>query len=142
MKSTLLARYIVFLPINVYCHIHSGQNTSFVGNDKNKIEDLFKISIRMKNVALDYCSAEQANVAKATMGHHIYQYYWMLKKIVWRLSYNDIIELLHKYPPYEQSGNKLINITIKYPRFYAVLSQVARPILLSAVWVKNKLRKS
>ena len=95
----------------------------------------------MKIVAEPFMQTNKA-AAQAAIGHHIFRYQNLLKTILWRLKYSDILDILRKYPPYKQSGNKLINFTIKHPRFYAVLSQVARPTLLSAVWVKNKLRKS
>lgn len=141
MKCTLLARKMVFLPIDVYRHIHSGENTSYVGNDRSRIEDLFRISIRMKNVALDFGSVEKDAAVKSAMGHHIYQYHWMLERIAWRLSFNEILDMLLKYPPYENSEDKLIKFTCKHLRLYAALAQVVRPFLLTAVWVRNKARK-
>ena len=141
IKSTLLAHKMVFLPIDVYSHIHYDGNTSSVGHDKFRIEDLFNLTNRMKIVAEPFMQTNKA-AAQAAIGHHIFRYQNLLKTILWRLKYSDILDILRKYPPYKQSGNKLINFTIKHPRFYAVFSQVARPTLLSAVWVKNKLRKS
>ena len=58
IKCTLLADNVVFLPIEVYCNIDSGVNTSIVVNDKTRIEDLFKISIRLKDVALSFKSVD------------------------------------------------------------------------------------
>lgn len=140
IKATLNAKLITFVPIDVYKHVDSGNNTSFVGKNKSLIEDLFKISIRIKNVACDYMRIDK-KAAEAAMAHHIFHYNWLLKSFLWRLSYKDIIKLLHNYAPYKNSMDKFINITIKYPRIYATLSYIARPILLSAVWVKNKLRR-
>ena len=140
INCTLLAHNMVFLPIEVYRHIHSGENTSFVGNDRKRIEDLFRISIRMKNVALNFGSVEKDAAVRAAMGHHIYQYHWMLERMAWRLSFEEILEMFHKYPPYDKSEDKLINFTRKHPRLYAALAQIARPFLLAAIWMKNKLK--
>lgn len=48
--------------------------------------------------------------------------------------------MLLNYPPYENSEDKLINFTLKHPRVYAALAQVARPFLLTAVWLRNNLK--
>lgn len=137
--STLLSKSMVFLPIDVYCHVDSGYNTSFVGNNRFLIEDLFKISIRIKDVAEDFMMKDREG-AQAAMNHHIYHYQWLLKSLLWRLSYSQILELLNNYTPYEKAENKLIKFTRKHPQVYAALAQVARPFLLAAVWMRNKLK--
>lgn len=141
IKCTLLADNVVFLPIEVYCHIDSGVNTSIVGNDKTRIEDLFKISIRLKDVALSFKSVD-ANASQAAMNHHLYHYKWLLTNIVWRLSYREIVELLTKYHPYELSDDKIIKFTSGNPWLYALISQIARPFLLALLWMRTKMLRT
>lgn len=139
MRCTLLANKMVFLPINTYCHIDSGTNTSFVRNDRNLIEDLCKISIRMKNVAYDFIPVDK-DAAMVAMNHHTYHYHDLLVRYLWRLRYNDIVRLLTKYSPYEKTGDRLISFSQKSPQLYAVLAQVARPFRYVVIWVRNKLK--
>ena len=139
IKSTLNAEYMTFIPIDVYQHIESGDNTSFVGNNRNLVEDLFKISIRIKKVSEDILPIQE-KAGVAAMHHHIFHYHWLLSKILWRLSYCEIIDLLGRYIPYEKSNNRLIDFTLKHPRVYAALAQVARPFLLAAIWMRNKFK--
>ena len=130
---------MVFLSIEVYCHIDSGYNTSFVGNNRNLIEDLFRISIRIKEVAEDFMMKDK-EAAQAAMGHHIYHYNWLSKSFLWRIPYYDIIHLLEDYPPYSRSGDRLVDFVGKHPRLYAMAAQIVRPFLLLAWKLKNKLR--
>ena len=125
--------------MDVYQHVDSGENTSFVGNNSVLIEDLFKISIRIKNVSEDFFNVDE-EAAMAAMNHHIYHYNWLVKSILWRLPYRKIVELLSNYPPYEKSNKKLVHFSYRHPRAYAISAQVVRPLLLSAMWVRNKLK--
>ena len=140
IKATLKAKNITFVPIQVYQHWDSGSNTSFVGNNKHLIEDLFKISIRIKNVSEDFMIVDM-DASQIAMKHHIYHYHWLLKSLLWRLPYNDIIELLKKYVPYKLKCSKLTKFANRHPQCYAVTAQIARPILLLAIWIRNKTRK-
>lgn len=140
MKATLLAQNMVFIPLDVYCHIHYDENTSSVGNDRFRIEELFGLTDRMRNVAESFMSVNE-RAAMAAMNHHIFRYSNLLKTILWRLPFSQIVELLNNYTPYEKSENQLVKYTRKYPRVYAVLAQVVRPFLLTAVWVRNKVKK-
>lgn len=140
MRCTLLANKMVFLPINTYCHIDSGTNTSFVRNDRNLIEDLCKISIRMKNVAYDFIPVDK-DAAMAAMNHHIFHFHDLLVRYLWRLPYRYIVELLEKYLPYEESGDALINFATNHSYAYALTATVVKPFLLCMSWMKNKVRR-
>ena len=140
MKSTLLAKSMIFRPFDVYRHIDSGDNTSFVGNDKYRIEDLFKISIRMKDVAESFMKIN-VDAARAAMGHHSYHYNWLLQSLLWRLPYRVIVDFLDKYPPHELYSTKLSLFAHSHSRLYAFVAQIVRPLLLGALWVKKKLKR-
>lgn len=140
MRATLFAENMVFFPLDVYCHIHYDDNTSSVGNDKHRIEDLFSLTDRMKQVAESFMSVNEV-AAMAAMNHHTFRYSNLLKTILWRLPYSQIIELLNNYKPYEKANDEFIKFTWKHPRLYAALAQVVRPFLLAAVWVRSKVRK-
>lgn len=140
IKSTLLADRIVFVPLETYCHIDSGENTSVVGNDKERIEDLFKISVRIKNVSLNFMTIDKS-AASAAMGHHVFHYHSLLVSYLWRLSYDEIVGILIKYPPYKNSNDQLIIFASKFPIIYAITAQIVRPVLLLLLWVRKRKRR-
>ena len=139
IKCTLYASSMAFLPLEVVAHVVNYGSTTTVGNDIIKITDLFKLSLRLRILAESFLESNR-DAAMAAMNHHIYNYHSLLVRYLWRLPYKDIIEILDKYPPYANSNDKLIDLTRKHPRVYAALAQVARPFLLAAVWMKNKLK--
>lgn len=140
IKCTLLADRMVFVPLEVYCHIDSGENTSVVGNDIERISDLFKISVRIRNVSLNFMSINKA-AALTAMGHHVFHYHSLLLSYLWRLSYDEIVEILNKYPPYENSNDHLVIFVSKFPRIYAMTAQIMRPVLLSLLWIRKRMRR-
>lgn len=139
MKCTLYAHKMVFLPVCVYCHIDYGENTSFIGNDRNKLEDMFRISIRMRDVAEHFLPVDYS-AGMAAMHHHIYHYHDLLVRFLWRQSYSYIVRLLKSYPPYNQSGDWLINFVSRNPHVYALLAQLLRPVLLGLLKMKKWLK--
>ena len=136
MKCTLLAERITFFPLDVYSHIENEASTSFIGDDKNKIEDLLRLSVRMKEVAANFMMLDYST-AMAAMKHHVFHYHDLLLRYLWRLPYSDIIKLLGSYPPYDQSGDKLVNIASKYSYGYALFAQVLRFVMHVALWIKT-----
>lgn len=139
MKCTLLAERMVFVPLDVVAYFINYGSTTTIGNSLEKITELFKSSLRRKNIAESFILSDKA-AAMAAMAQHIFHYHSLLVRYLWRLKYYAIVNILDKYPPYESSNDKLINFTRKHPRVYAALAQVARPFLLAAVWLKNKLK--
>ena len=140
MKSLLSVDYIKRIPLTVYKYVLTGENTSIMGKDMVRIEDWMKMSVRIKDVAESFMYSK-GEAANTVMNHHIYHYSTLLKRTLWRLPYGTILKLLNRYTPYEKSGNALIDFTRKHPHTYAVLAQVVRPFLLTAVWVRNKVKK-
>ena len=139
IRCTLLANKMLFLPIDIYSYvIHKGTTTS-ISNDIFKIAEYAELACRLKSIAENFIERDY-NAGMAAMNHHIFCYHTLLGIYLWRLPYKDIVEILDKYPPYANSNDKLINFTRKHPRVYAALAQVARPFLLAAVWLKNKLK--
>lgn len=139
IQSTLYANKIIFTPIEIIAHIVNYGSTTTVGNDVSKITDLFCLAERMRRIAEDYMQKNR-DAALAAMHHHTFNYHSLLVRYLWRLQYKQIIKLLQTYPPYPESNDKLINFAYKHPKGYAILAQIARPILLSGIWLRNKLK--
>ena len=140
MNAILSARRMSFLPIETYHYILDGNNTSFMGSDIGKVRDWFRMSIRVKNVAEDYMNINK-NAAMIVMNHHVYHYSSALKTVLWRLTFRDILYILENYKPYDKSKDVLINWVMRFPRLYATIAQVMRPILLGGLWIKNYIKR-
>ena len=140
IKSTLYAKYMTFLPLEVMSVFLNYGSTTTVGSDIVKITDLFRLSQRIKIIAGAFIQQDRA-AAMAAMNHHICNYHEILVRFLWRLPYHSIVNLLQKYRPYENSGDALINFATKHPHVYALTSIFVRPFLLGLSWVKSKVRQ-
>ncbi len=140
MKAILSAKRMSFLPIETYHYMLDGNNTSFMGADVGKVRDWFSMSIRVRNVAEDFMNINK-HAAMVVMNHHIHHYSSALKKILWRLTFLDILYILENYKPYDKSNDKLIELVMKYPRLYAAWAQVLRPCFLCVIGARNKVRR-
>lgn len=139
MRAILNASKMSFVPIEMYHYLLTGQNTSIMGNDKARIEDWMKMSLRVKKVAEQF-SPIHKEASMVVMNHHIHHYAVTLKTILWRLSYTEILTLLRNYPPYAGSSCKLVNLTLNNPYIYAIFASLLRPLLLFILWVRDLLR--
>lgn len=140
IKCTLLATKILFIPLDVVVHKINEGSTSMVGNDVDKITDLFRLSYRIRSLA-DFFLQKDRGGGVAAMGHHVFHYHTLLVSYLWRLSYDEIVEILIKYPPYENSNDHLIIFVSKFPRIYAMTAQIMRPVLLSLLWIRKRMRR-
>lgn len=140
IKCTLYANKMTFLSLEVMTRMVNYGSTTTIGNNQTKITDLYKLSIRMKNLAEEFIESDR-EASMAAMSHHVFHFHDMIVKYLWRLRYSTIVRLLEDYPPFEDSDDRLMNFVIKYPRTYAAIAQLVRPILLAAIWMRNKLRK-
>ena len=139
MRCTLYAKKMVFLSLDVMTYVINYGTTTTVGNNRTKITELFKLSSRMKTIAESFIPRNY-NAAMAAMNHHLFHYKILLKKTLWRLPYKTILDLLYHYPPYDKSNDKIINFAYKNPKTYAIIAQFSRPFLLTAIWLRNKIK--
>lgn len=137
IRTTISAAKVVFIPLIVYCYVCVGGSTVSIGRDSNKIEEYLKASVRVKDIIEE---VEDEEVAKSIMGHYDLMMGIFLGNILWRMSYAEIVRLLEYYPLFNGGTKRLINFTYHYPHLYAIFAQIAKPILLTVIWTRNKLK--
>lgn len=139
IRSTVTAKNIVFLPIELYCYICVDGSTTTVKNDVAKVEDMFRCSSRVDDIArkgmLSGCPA-----AVTVKNHYIFLCKKILYRVLWRLSYHDITRLLKVYLSDNKTGERMVDFVIRHPQFYACSALILRPLLLFALWIKRKCR--
>ncbi|MDE7402179.1 MAG: glycosyltransferase family 2 protein [Muribaculaceae bacterium] len=139
MRATINADKIMFVPLDLYCHHEYALQTTMIGNDKQRIHDNIYMSDRCRVIAEKERSSKPRG-AEAIMNHYRYGYNAALKRYLWRLSANDIVEILGKYPPPLKSGGLMMRLAA-YPHLFAIISLSVRPILLSLWHLKRFLKK-
>lgn len=140
LKSILLANSIKYAPIPVLYHVVSGNSTTNIGNDKEKIDERLQCADRIYNV-IEELKNTHARGVDVVKGHYKYMYHAIMLRNVWRLDYNSIIELLKAHPYYEAECNdKLINLTQNHPHVYAGLSAIFGPIMKLLLKIHKKLK--
>lgn len=133
------AKKVEYLSLTMVIHsVWEGQ-TSEVGNDFARIHDLFKISCRVADVALE-TAKEDVSAGAAIMHHHHFMHTKDTQLYLWRLSYEEQKEILKLNKPRSIDGKLPLLLTMErsMPTFMAVLLTLARPLLTGAI----KIRKS
>lgn len=128
INSVRLALRIKYVPILLYNHTVSRYQTSRIESDKNKITDLFKISNRIKSLAIEEAWID-SETSQIIAGHHLFMYRTNILRYWWRLSYKDRKELLVTYKPMLPCKDKLVSFIGRYPRLFLMASTVVKPLL-------------
>lgn len=139
MLSLSKANKVEYLPITTVIHAVWEGQTSMVGNDFERINDLFKISCRVADVALE-TAKEDVSAGVAIMHHHHFMHTKDTQRYLWRLKYREQKEILKLNKPKSIDGKLplLLKMERSMPTFMAVLLTLARPLLTGAI----KIRKS
>jgi len=139
LKAFLLAKTVAYRPINVVCHMVNPQSTVHIGNDVQKIRERFMTSDRISRTIADFSISHPIGT-RALNNHNAFRYDSLIKRSLWRLCYADILSIIKAYPFKGDNPTSLIKWTMKYPKCYAILAQIARPVLLTAVRLRNLLK--
>jgi len=139
MKCTLSATNMAYRPIAVVRHtVYDGQ-TSSIGNDVSKLEDMFKNCERVGAIALGQMKIDFAS-ARVVVGQYRFKCRTCVMRYLWRLRYSDILRLLKTYPAYPQISDRFINFTSRHPRITAIILTSAKPFLLALWRMKRALK--
>jgi len=139
LKAFLLAKTVEYLPINVVCHNINLQSTVHIGNDSQKIRECFMTSGRISQTIAEYAYAHPVGT-KVVDRHNIFLYSSLIKRTLWRLSYADILSIIKAHPFKGANPTPFVAVTMKFPKVYAILSQIVRPLLLIVVKLRNLLK--
>lgn len=140
LKSVLLAKTVVYYPIEFVCHTINPQSTVHIGNDFKKVSERFLTSTRIFSIIKNYQELYPEGT-KAVFGHYNFRHNSLLKTTLWRLKYSEIIKILNAFPYQGDISTGLVGLTSKHPKLYALASQVIRPLLIAGVKLRNTIRK-
>lgn len=139
LKSILLAKKVIYKPIEVVCHTINPVSTVHIGNDVQKISERFMTSSRLYAVISRYSDSHPTGVA-ALKGHYDFRHKALFRTTLWRLNYADIMSILLKYPYQGDINTGLLGWTTKHPKQYALISQIVRPILTCGIMLRNFIK--
>lgn len=128
IKCTIAASSIIFVPLVVICHTQSTEQTTHVGNDSEKIIDLFKLSDRVKQIAIHEMDVD-AKCAEAIMGHHLFRHKYNILRYLWRVPFSKMLYILRHYKAYTPNNNAMLTFSAKHPLIFAILLQMMKPVL-------------
>ena len=129
INAILQAKHIKFVDeVILFYNVYEGQTSTI--NSARKVEDLFKLTTRLKNKGLALLAENPAS-GQVVLNHQWYQYCCILKWYLWRLSPRDAYRLLKKYQPYDYERGWL-RIFPRIPLLYVILSTLFKPFLLIA----------
>ena len=138
MSCTLAARDITYRPIAVVRHaVYDGQ-TSSIGNDVGKIEDMLKNSERVGQIALRQMAVDRLS-ADVVVAQYRFKRRTCVMRYLWHLRHSDIHRLLRAYPAIVEISDGFNCFVSGYPRLTAVVLSMARPFLMAAWRVKRML---
>lgn len=116
IKATILARNVLFVPIDVYYYTkHEGQTTD-IGNDIGKIRELYYLSNRMAYNARYFLESKHYRKnGKHLMGYAALNRILYTKRDLWKIGFKDRLSLLKgaKLPFY--TGNKAADFIYQHP---------------------------
>lgn len=128
MKSLINAASVVFVPFAMNNHTESDTQQSSVGDNPDAIEDLFKISERVRVVGASLLDTDSATAA-AVLYHHWFKHKSDIVRYLWRLPAGRMRRVLHTYPAATPSPHKWLDFTAKHPDITFALLMAAKPVL-------------
>lgn len=138
LKSYLLADSVVYRPITAVCHVVNPNSTVFIGNDYQKITETMMSPWRLKKT-IDMFGDSHRHGVEVLRNHYVFQYNNLVAKTLWRLPADKIVNLLRRFP-FQLKTDCLARKASDHPYVYAVMAQLAKPLLLSAIFLRNKFR--
>lgn len=141
LKVLLLAKKVLFAPVDVFCHIeHPGQTTD-IGADKIKIHELLQMGNRVAYLALDVAEEHKEN-SKLLMAHAGACKTTFVKRDVWKLPFKERLDVLLSTRLPFKTGNKSADFISKHPFVAcAALSFLNKTIVSMAIRAKAVIKK-
>lgn len=132
---------VMFVPLVLVIHTKSSTQTTAVGNNRDAIVDLFKLTYRLRLIAESVAGEDEAT-SKAILSHHWFKYEDELKRFFWRRPYSDMRLILNNYSPHTPPCKYLLTNMAKYvPELLSVLAYTAKPLLSGMYWLKQVSRR-
>lgn len=140
MKATMEADKMIFVPTVKIIHTQSSFQTTMIGDDYVKIEDITKCQYRVRLVGESYLKTDP-DCGKLIISHHQFAYNDFIKRYYWRLKPSLFLKLMKEYPARLPSNFKLLNAVVKNKKLFTYSCSLLRPVLKLARYSILKFRK-
>jgi hypothetical protein len=128
-RATVRARKIAFVPLVTVCHTETSTQQSAIGNNVAAIQDLFKLSTRVKLVGEQLLAEGDPETAVAVLHHHWFKHKYNTLRFLWRVSPNQMLDILRQNKAHTPSPYWIVNLGATHPLLLTGLLSLAKPIL-------------
>lgn len=140
LRFTAYARKARFLPFKLVYHTEHQNQTSKIGNDKNRILDFFLMNYRVGIVAQEILPQNEM-AGKAIIKHVVFMRRSAIVKHLWRIPYKDIIYILKNCQFQIKTGNAVVDFTNRNVRITAIMLSIFAPFFHIVAFFKHVLHK-
>lgn len=126
VKCTIHAQRIFFTPLVVIGHTYSSSQGSAVGNNVDKIIDLFRLSDRVKTIAIGEMCIDKG-CANTILGHHLFRHKYDIMRFLWRAPFTQMLYILRNYRAYIPNNNRMLTFSANHPLIFAIGLQLFKP---------------
>lgn len=128
IRAIVTASRLCFVPVQLVCHTVSATQQTAVGDNPEAITDLFKMSERVKNIAIPYMESDPILV-NVILSHHWFMHKYDILRYLWRLPAGRILDILRRYRAFTPSPHRWLDLTSRHAITSALLITAAKPLL-------------
>ena len=130
---------IQFFDLSILFYEQYLEQTSKIYANFKKAEDIFRLTLRLKNFANEIKGKDEES-SNVIFKHHYFMYLHNLY-FIWRFNYSQMLYLLKTYPAEGNNKNisPLILTSIKCPHFLCFLMLLFKPFLIIIARAKRKI---
>lgn len=129
LKATLAAKRFRYEPITVIrYYLSPNQTTKIRKGQDSKIEDMFFLNARVREIALSEDSNDP-EAARLVWGQYYFRQKNLIVKYLWRARFSTIRRILKTYPTDTSSPGALLGLTARHPAMTAYGILLAKPLL-------------
>lgn len=141
LKAIIVAKKVVYLPIEAFYYVkHEGQTTD-IGADKVKIRELFQMCNRVAYLSLEFAEKHKEN-SKILLAHSGAARMTFMKRDMWKLPFRERLDVLREVRLTFKTGNKYADFTSAHPLATCLaLSILNQPIVDLAIRIKSILKR-
>ena len=136
LKYTAFALFARFVPLVLVYYVVQKNETSIIGNDKEKIKEFMMLDYRCA-IAAEKERQKDVKTGQAMMKHAVFLRYAALKRYLWRLPYKEIRRILQDYQYPCKSGDALVDFTNQHTDIAAFILTILKPLFYIFVTIKK-----
>ena len=129
LKATLAAKLMKYSPDVILRYtIAPTQTTRIRRGDDRKIEDMFYLNARVRQIAMAEMNGDEA-VGRMIVGQHLYRQRACIMRYLWRARFSTILRILRRYPAVLPNHDRMLTLSSRHPLLFAVMLQCLKPVL-------------